>query len=216
MVRMRCRSFRIEDFVAGRLVRSFLCECQTQLLEEIDPLLLRPRLTQPFPCPAGTSVRPVHKHIDEHVGRMFLPSQEVEQSIKYNLELVVLSVEDLAKGVDASVRARYISSFQREFVDSTEVDNSAIRIIALLVDWLSVEPDAPPVRRRVDQAYRDDNVLLASLSGVFDEVCDLPGVLAQEMFVYTGWECAVESTDGDDVRGQAVFVISACYRMLYK
>jgi hypothetical protein len=144
-----------------------------------------------------------------------LSDQEVEQSVEFNLELVVLSVEDLAKGVDASVRTLNVSPFHGELMDSAKVDNSTIRIIALLADWLSVAPDAPPVHRCVDQAYLDDDVLLAGLSCVFNEVGDLPGVFAQEMFVYAGRECTVEPANGDDVRGQAVVIISACYGVLY-
>lgn len=110
VVRVLCHDVRVEVLLVSSLVRSFLCECLTQLMEEMNPFLLRLRFGQPLPCLTRTSTRPVHKHIDEHLDSVGFCGQEVEKGPKVDSELAVIASDDLADDIDANVRTSVVSS----------------------------------------------------------------------------------------------------------
>ena len=99
-------------------------------------------------------------------------------------------------------------------MDLADVNDSASRVLALLVEWLSVQPGAPPVYCGVAQAYCDGNIVVASLFCVVDEDAEVFGAIAKEVFVYVCWRRTVISANSDDVRGQAVMIVSTCSWML--
>lgn len=213
VVRVRCHHVRVHIILTSCLFRSSPCKYQTQLVEEVNPLLLRPRSAQPFPCLAGERARPIHKHVDEHPNGLWFCGQEVEECSKVDCEPLIIASDDLTDDVDANICTFVVSSVHRDLVDLADVDDSPSRILALLVEWLSIQPGAPPVHCGVTQAYCDSHIVVASFFCVVDEDTELFGASVKEVFVYMYWRCTVISANGDDVRRQAVMFVRTCNLM---